>query len=142
MAMLRRENNLAVLRAQLIRRRGTDALVAFETQIGAGEPHGIATWQVGDVASRSDSVESLRELPPDVAAAIVRGGEELLEHPAVWLELAEPAGFLPLLPWEAMLSPILPRPVLRLPYFMLRPSAAMDSLDVVLCATNPLATST
>jgi hypothetical protein len=51
--------------------------------------------RLGALASRSGSVESLREFPPDVATVIVRGGADVLEHSAVWLELAEPVGFLP-----------------------------------------------
>jgi hypothetical protein len=143
MAMLRRDNNLAVLRARLVRRGDAQAIIEFETQVGDGEARPIATWRVGDVASTREGtyreVEGMRTLPPNVARHILHGSQDLATHSAIWLELAAPSGFLPLLPWETMLSPILNRPILRLPYFTLRPRTASDTLDLVLCATSPLA---
>ncbi|WP_027346550.1 hypothetical protein [Hamadaea tsunoensis] len=56
----------------------------------------------------------------------------------LWLEFPPPNGLLPLLPWENQIGQALGVPVLRLPYFSLRPLAP-HMLTVVLCASAPAA---
>ena len=145
MKRLSREEELAVLRVRLVRNVADEPRVEFEAQVGEREAiplTGCAAAELGlrrGEANRNE-LDWIRALPPQVATAIAdRAPPEMTSRPAVWLELAEPSGALPLLPWEAMLVPVLNRPMLRLPYFTLRPRAALDSLEVVLCASSPAA---
>jgi hypothetical protein len=64
---------------------------------------------------------------------------ELADQNALWLQLAPPCGFLPLIPWERLLRPAVGAPILRIPNFTLFPSLAADAIDVVLCASQPRA---
>jgi len=144
MRQLRRENDLAVLRVRLVRNTGDEPRVEFEAQVGEAEAIPLAGCAATELGMRRGDanligLDPIRALPPQVATAISDRATELTSRPAVWLELAEPSGALPLLPWEAMLVPALNRPVLRLPYFTLRPRAAFHSLEVVLCASSPVA---
>jgi hypothetical protein len=56
---------------------------------------------------------------------------------AVWLHIASPSGFLPLLPWERMLGATFDRPVIRVPHFALFPTLDSVDLDVALCISQP-----
>lgn len=57
-----------------------------------------------------------------------------------WLQLANDCGVLPLVPWERLLQPRLGVPILRLPYFAIKPfSPISSSLDIILCASKPVA---
>ena len=51
----------------------------------------------------------------------VRAGER--ENRPLWLELVRPYGHLGVVPWEQLLVPHLPVPVLRLPEFAVEPCA-------------------
>jgi len=141
--LLRRENDLAVLRIRYV--QGHRAVVEFEVQVGLGEPHPVAscparTLGLGSGAAALTDVDRYGELPSDLAAILgdaIRaavGGRS-----SVWLEIPSPCGDLPLLPWERWLTPVVQQAVLRLPYFTLRPQADPDTLDVVLCASSPVA---
>ncbi len=58
----------------------------------------------------------------------------------LWLQLANDCGILPLVPWERLLQPRLGVPILRLPYFAIKPfSPTSSSLDIILCASTPVA---
>jgi hypothetical protein len=58
----------------------------------------------------------------------------------LWLQLANDCGILPLVPWERLLQPHLGVPILRLPYFALKPfSPISSSFDIILCASTPVA---
>jgi hypothetical protein len=60
----------------------------------------------------------------------------------LWLEFTDDCGNLPLVPWERLLEPTLNIPILRLPYFSLKPfSSATSCLDIVVCASMPAAKS-
>ncbi len=143
--MLRRENDLAVLRIRLVRTRDrSSAVVELEFQIGTGEVIPIVTCPTSELglargAHALSAVEGMRELPQYVADAIAAHLDVVGDRPSVWLELTTPCGYLALMPWEAWLTPIVQRAVIRLPYYTLRPRAALDTLDVVLCATSPMA---
>ncbi|HEU4350234.1 MAG TPA: hypothetical protein VFR35_20850 [Actinoplanes sp.] len=54
----------------------------------------------------------------------------------LWLHLVKPYGHLGLLPWEQLLVPDLPVPVLRLPDFIVEPVRSRQSITVVLCADD------
>src|SRR5262249_35547058 len=76
-------------------------------------------------------------IPEDVIGAIRRGlATPNALTPPLWLELARPRGTLALAPWERLLAP-LGVPVLRLPYFAVRPVTAPDPIDVLVCASSP-----
>jgi hypothetical protein len=50
----------------------------------------------------------------------------------VWLRFAAPSGLLPIVPWERLLGPVCPRPVLRLPYHRFAPTAPRRRVDAAL----------
>jgi len=57
----------------------------------------------------------------------------------LWVSIDAPYGYLPVLPWEAMLGRALDRPILRLPYVAVRPVGPRESLDIALCVALPIA---
>ena len=59
------------------------------------------------------------------------------EGDCLWLEFAEPAGYLPLLPWEEMLRPATAVPILRLSPHAVKAVSPDRELSVVLCVTVP-----
>jgi hypothetical protein len=59
------------------------------------------------------------------------------EGDSLWLELADPVGYLPLLPWEEMLRPVTSAPILRLSPHVLQALSPDRELSVVLCLTVP-----
>jgi hypothetical protein len=61
----------------------------------------------------------------------------LREGDSLWLELAEPAGYLPLLPWEGMLRPVTHVPILRLSPHVVQALSSDRELSVVLCISVP-----
>lgn len=61
------------------------------------------------------------------------------EGDSLWLELAEPTGYLPLLPWEAMLRPVTEAPILRLSPHPLKAFSSERQITVALCLTVPSA---
>lgn len=63
----------------------------------------------------------------------VRTGRDAL----LWLNIAIPAGFVALLPWERLLRGRFELPVVRVPNFALHPARDTDQIDVVLCVTQP-----
>jgi hypothetical protein len=73
-------------------------------------------------------VNQLREPVYDVLAG----------HPALWLQLASPIGYLAALPWERMLRfAFLGMPVLRIPDFALVPERGDGPINIVLCISEP-----
>jgi hypothetical protein len=138
-------NDLAVLRIRLIRGHHRPMTsVEFEFQVGTGDPIPVATCATSELGigrgqDALSSIDAVRKLPPGLATAITGQLDVVEGRPLLWLELTEPCGYLALLPWEAWLVPIVQRAVLRLPYFALRPRTPLDTLDVVLCATSPIA---
>lgn len=65
------------------------------------------------------------------------------EQPVLWLHLEKPYGMLGVVPWERFLLPYVePRPIVRLPDFiLLPPRETPGTLDVVLCGSSPVAKS-
>jgi len=57
----------------------------------------------------------------------------------IWLELASPSGNLVLVPWERLLALRAGVPIFRLPYSPVQTVANVQTLDVVLCASSPVA---
>ena len=55
----------------------------------------------------------------------------------VWLEFRRPFGYLPVIPWERLVQPLLGIPVLRLPFSAVPAVVRSSSLTIALCA--PLA---
>ena len=54
-----------------------------------------------------------------------------------WLQLREPFGYLGMVPWEQLLAPVVPGPVLRLPSIDLGARVPSDDLQVALLAVAP-----
>jgi hypothetical protein len=156
MAMLLRQvNDLAVLRIRLAHghERSLAALQArpsepsaataeLELQLGNDAPIPLASCPTSELGIGYDTaalagVDAVRELPPRLKAAIAEWRAVLGSRSSVWLEFPTPSGYLTSLPWEQWLVPVVGRAVLRLPYFALRPRSAVETLDVVLCASSP-----
>jgi hypothetical protein len=85
------------------------------------------------------------QLPGRVANGI---GEALARHapraPALWVQIGEPAAYLPLVGWETLLRRTTTLPILRLPYHQLDAETGATSpterpLDIALCCTAPYA---
>jgi hypothetical protein len=85
---------------------------------------------------RTAGLEPSARLEPEVlgqlAAAV--GARGLA---TVWLRFGSPAGYLPVVPWERLLSAALKVAVLRLPYVELPPVTPRDTLTIALCASAP-----
>jgi hypothetical protein len=81
----------------------------------------------------------LERLPSVLTEGLSKYLREAPDAP-LWIEFKAPCGYLPLLDWEALLAKAVNRPVLRLcdPASPL-PREVSDSLDVVLCASEPRA---
>jgi hypothetical protein len=149
-AILRRENDLVVLRISLDRRgvdegrgktRRAESAMVVEVQVGADEPVRGGRVPVSAIGLH-DPVQG-NERP-----AQFRLPDEVLQGPlsdlvnddrALWLELPAPCGHLRLVPWEALLTRALGRPVLRLPYFSLLPQATRGTLEMAVCVSSPRA---
>jgi hypothetical protein len=93
------------------------------------------------ITSARDLPESRFLLPPGLAAAIAEIVPPSADAPCLWLQLPFPRGYLHLVPWERLLSPVVGRPLRRLPNFTLRPQAPGNNLRVLLCASQPRAKS-
>ena len=148
--ILRRENDLTVLKISLDRRgidenrsttRRAEPAIVVEVQIGTDDPVRCGRVPVSAIGL-SDQVSG-NERPAQFHLP-----DELLNGPlsdlgtddgALWLELPEPSGYLRLLPWEALLTRALGRPLLRLPYFSLLPHATREPLELAVCASSPRA---
>ncbi|BFU43124.1 hypothetical protein [Krasilnikovia sp. MM14-A1004] len=76
-------------------------------------------------------------LPATMAAELAEAvrGAALPERP-LWLHLVRPYGHLGLVPWEQLLVPVLPVPVLRLPDFVVEPVRSRRAVTVALCADD------
>jgi hypothetical protein len=63
------------------------------------------------------------------------------EEAVLWLQLADPVGFLSVLPLERMLRPFVGggRPIMRIPNFALSPAIPADSIDIAVCLSEPAA---
>lgn len=70
---------------------------------------------------------------------VVRQAFEGDEPHALWLYIAPPSGFLPLLPWERMLGSTFGVPLLRVPHFALFPPLDTQDIDIALCVSQPRA---
>lgn len=74
---------------------------------------------------------------------IVQGLRDLLHSDSfagqpLWLHLAKPAGYLPLVPWEQLLQPALDVPMLRIPDFLSDPPTESPyKLEVALVSSVP-----
>lgn len=57
---------------------------------------------------------------------------------ALWLYLKSPVGYLAFVPWEQILTPVLKRPVLRLPDILVDPARRAGEFNIVLCSSQPI----
>jgi hypothetical protein len=57
----------------------------------------------------------------------------------VWLQIDRSAGFLAVVPWERLLAPVIPGPLLRIPNFLVDPAFLEGRLELVVCASAPAA---
>lgn len=62
----------------------------------------------------------------------------LLPGESLWLYLRSPLGYLAFVPWEQILTPVLNRPVLRLPDFLVDPARVAGEVNIVLCSSQPV----
>lgn len=144
--VVRSENDLPTLRVHMSSQADEESgrpipVAVFEVVRGRREARNVASVParslgLPDWMKASDTLPEARlRIPSDLAHSIC---EELTrvdrDDPCFWLELPTPRGYLHLFPWERFLSPTLGRPLVRLPYFKLRPEAPGTALHVVLAA--------
>ncbi len=111
---------------------GNETSVAFDVlprELGVPERFDPSAQRYSEPPFRFD--ESARDRLTAPLMNLLSPGQPL------WLQLGPPSGYLPLLPWERMLSGVTPGPLLRLPYFASFPSVAVDEVDIVLCSSAP-----
>ncbi|HWL40981.1 MAG TPA: hypothetical protein VNO75_12160 [Gemmatimonadaceae bacterium] len=75
-------------------------------------------------------------LPPEMERELARHLSVLLvgrDH--LWIDLAEPVGYLPLIPWESLLQPLTKVPVLRLSPHPVKALGSNHELNVVLVSS-------
>lgn len=74
------------------------------------------------------------QLPPDTQHLIRSTLVDLLRGEPIWLEFERPWGYLPVLPWERILAPALPAPLLRLPLSAVPAPRTAKALRIAVCA--------
>lgn len=152
--LVKEENALVALKVSLDNSGDMSSapMVAFEVDHGgqALETYSVSAEELGvppdfNAASHrygepdfSLPADLISRLHGPIDSALGQQGDD---EPILWLHLASPAGFLPLLPWERMLRPGFTTPILRVPNFALFPSFEVDVIDIVLCASEPAAKS-
>lgn len=144
---VRSDHDLPTLRIAF--RDGGRHTVRFWLVRGAQEPELAAQCRVtelGPVDFRDGEpvTDDQFSLPSDVLYALARqvpalGQSDAPPDNALWLELVSPRGYLHLVPWEQLLSP-LARPVVRLPNYTVRPRVQAQTLEVALCASSSVRT--
>jgi hypothetical protein len=117
--------------------RGTESLMRWSCPLPAAS------------TSPARSVEAARQPAPDPARrqAAPSPLESRLRSIApfvdpddvLWIELARPKGCLTTLPWECWLSPMLRRPVLRVPRFPFKPIRPSGGLHIAYCSSAAVA---
>lgn len=144
--LVRSGYDLPTLRAQLDRTSREQAKVVVDfvwhdnaVPVMTIDPNALGVPD--KIASARDLEEKRFKITPGLADAIARIVPPPADAPSLWLELPFPRGYLHLVPWERLLSPVLRRPLRRLPNFTLRPQASGNSLRVLLCASQPVAKS-
>jgi hypothetical protein len=144
--LVRAAYELPTLRIRLDRTTSVGAAAVFELIHGPDvQPVcSVDTKALGlpdEVTSPRDVPEQKFTIPAPAAEQIVNALGPLDQMPELWLELPFPRGYLHLVPWEALLSKEIGRPLRRLPNFTLRPHAPGDTLRVLLCTSAPAAKS-
>lgn len=156
--VLEREPGLTMLRLWV----GIDRSVKA-TSRSRNEPRQVVFWQVQVAGAPADPAVTIRpeelglprsfedarrfrygepdfRLPEDLAVRLkARLDERADPAAALWLELAQPSGTLSLVPWERLLQHTLSVPVFRIPFFAIPAVMNPGSLDVVFCASSPVA---
>lgn len=93
------------------------------------------------ISDDAKEIRSPKQLPADLIEGL-RTHLRVTSDAPLWIQFETPHGYLPLISWETLLGKEIGRPVLRLsdPGSPL-PRELNDSLDVVLCASEPRAKS-
>ena len=145
--LLKQEHNLAVLQIVLDRAASTDTgKIVFDLEIKRQrvmEPLHISCQEM-NVPLRLREFRKYRYVEPDFMIpdwVVQKLNEELAgymdEGVPLWIQLTNTSGFLPVVPWERLLQSRLHLPILRLPYYTLKPFTDAGSLDVVICSSSP-----
>jgi hypothetical protein len=144
-------DELVVLRIHLDRRGATPggrtdpkdpsaSAAVFELVRGGNTPVRVTAVPVAALGIgqgvRGDQRAHEFRMPPEVVPALA---DQIGSVNALWLEIPAPHGYLRLVPWEQLLAP-LGVPVLRLPYFALRPGNVGGSTrEIAVVASTPQA---
>lgn len=142
---------------------GVDPALRRTKGYSRSERHQVVFWQVHMPGQEPDPASTLQpeelglprsfdearrfrygepdfRLPPELAARLDTRLDEREDPQApLWLELAQPCGTLSLVPWERLLLPALRVPIFRIPFFGIPAAVNPGSLDVVFCASSPVA---
>ncbi|GAB1693689.1 hypothetical protein [Krasilnikovia sp. M28-CT-15] len=144
--MLKRRYDLSALKIRLLADADPPSVRCELELTREHVPEPVANWQlpatelglppVLDCAQSHGSGYEFR-LPAAIAAELADAVREAAapERP-LWLHLVRPFGHLGLVPWEQLLAPVLPVPVLRLPDFVVEPVRSRRAVTVALCADD------
>jgi hypothetical protein len=145
MELLRQQMSLPVLRVST-GERASRAVTIFDLQHGdaavdqivvesrlLGIPLNLSSF------ARERYGEPYIEIPEEVGAALKASVAALKPDPVLWFQFGRRPGVLPLVPWERLLAHWLSLPILRLPYFSVKPQVPTGAMTVALCASTPRA---
>src|SRR5437870_727562 len=110
----------------------SECRVVFDISVG-GEQLGLLDATVGEIGLPLTLAEARSmqyydyqyQLPSHISAALTRAvpsGDDVL-----WLSFSQPSGYLPLVPWESLMSQSVNVPVLRLCYTTVQPIISTHS---------------
>src|SRR6266566_2662749 len=149
--LLKQQHNLVVLQLSLDRSSSSPSSIGFT--VFNLEVSGTTVFETRADCAEMGLPKNMREareyhygepsyaIPDVVVQGLHKKLSEVLD-PGVplWLQLTSDCGILSMVPWERLLQADLNVPLLRLPYFALKPLApTSSSLDIVLCASTPVA---
>ncbi|RZU49501.1 hypothetical protein EV385_1253 [Krasilnikovia cinnamomea] len=144
--MLKRRYDLNALKVRLLADADPPSVRCELELTREHQSEPVASWQlpatelglppVLDCATSHGTGYEFR-LPDAMAAELAQAvrGAAVPERP-LWLHLVRPYGHLGLVPWEQLLVPVLPVPVLRLPDFVVEPVRSRRAVTVALCADD------
>ena len=122
----------------------SESRVVFDISVG-GEQVGLLDATVGEIglpltladARSMQYYDNQYQLPSHISAALTRAVPR--KDDVLWLSFSQPSGYLPLVPWESLISQTLDIPILRLCYTTVQPIISTQSLDIIVCFSFPLA---
>ncbi|GAB1642276.1 hypothetical protein [Krasilnikovia sp. MM14-A1259] len=144
--MLKRRYDLSALKVRLLADADPPSVRCELELTREHVPEPVASWQVPATELGLPPVLDFEgshgtgyefRLPEAMLAELADAVREAaVPQRPLWLHLVRPYGHLGLVPWEQLLVPVLPVPVLRLPDFVVEPVRSRRAVTVALCADD------